>query len=215
MFDHDGVLVDSRDVFCREFIAACATHGRPDVTTATQVVALFDGNVYERMLALGMTRAQVKAIVGDTAGALAVATDLRPFPGAKELLSRLAARFEIVIVTSNAGHVVRGFLAQEGLAGHVADVLGAEADVSKVRKIGGVMARHPGQSRFFYVGDTRGDMQEGAHAGATPVGAAWGWHGADALAAAGAAFVAGTPAELLTYLLARAGDRPRGDGQRA
>ena len=81
MFDHDGVLVDSLSVFCTAFIAACAAHGRPDVATPAQVVELFDGNVYERMLALGMTRAQVKAIVDDTAQALAVSAELHPFPG--------------------------------------------------------------------------------------------------------------------------------------
>lgn len=214
MFDHDGVLVDSLTVFCAAFAAACAAHGRSDVNTPAQVVALFDGNVYERMLALGMSRAQVKAIVGETAAALAVSPDLHPFAGIADLLAGLAERFEIVVITSNAGLVVREFLAREGLAGYVAEVLGVEADVSKVRKIAAVMARHAGQNGYHYVGDTRGDMLEGAAAGATPLGAGWGWHGGAALVEAGAAYVADTPAELLAYVLAEAHDVRSAEGER-
>jgi len=40
-----------------------------------------------------------------------------------------------------------------------------------------------------------------APAGATPLGAGWGWHGAAALRQAGAAYVAATPAELLAYVM--------------
>ena len=65
------------------------------------------------------------------------------------------------MITSNASQVVREFLEREGLAGYVVDVLGGEADVSKVRKIGAVMAEHDGQSGHYYVGDTRGDMRGG------------------------------------------------------
>jgi phosphoglycolate phosphatase len=63
------------------------------------------------------------------------------------------------------------------------------------------MARYPDRPRSCYVGDTRGDMLEGARAGATPLGAGWGWHGAAALREAGAAYVAATPAELLAYFM--------------
>ena len=69
-----------------------------------------------------------------------------------------------------------------------------------MRKIATVTARYPAQDPCFYVGDTSGDMIEGAAAGATPLGAGWGWHGPAALAAAGAAYVAVTPSDLLAYV---------------
>jgi phosphoglycolate phosphatase-like HAD superfamily hydrolase len=46
-------------------------------------------------------------------------------------------------------------------------------------------------------------MLEGAQAGATPLGAGWGWHGAAPLAEAGAAYVAATPAALLAFLVGK------------
>jgi phosphoglycolate phosphatase len=201
MFDHDGVLVDSFFVFTAAFAAACRAHGHPEIATPAQVVALFDDNVYDSMAALGVGREAIKAIIGDTAGVLAASPDLHPFPGVPELLSGLAPRFDVVVITSNAAGVVRDFMAREQLDGRVSDVLGVEVDASKVRKIATVMARYPGQVHYFYVGDTRGDMLEGAEAGATPLGAGWGWHAAAALEEAGATYVAATPAELLAYVL--------------
>jgi len=201
MFDHDGVLVDSLTVFTAAFTAACRRHGYPDVTNAEHVVALFHDNVYECMRAHGMTPDAITAIIAETAAALATEPDLHPFPGVAELLRGLTRRFDVVVVTSNESAVVRGFLARAGLAGEVREVLGVDVDASKVTKIAAVMRRYPGQERWFYVGDTTGDMLEGAAAGATPLGAGWGWHGPAALAAAGAAYVAATPSDLLAYVL--------------
>jgi phosphoglycolate phosphatase len=201
MFDHDGVLVDSLNVFTAAFAAACRAHGHAEIAGRAQVVELFDDNVYDSMAALGMGRDVIRAVIDDTAAVLAVSPDLHPFAGVPELLAGLAARFDVVVITSNAGGVVRDFLVRERLDGFVSDVLGVEVDVSKVRKIAAVMARYPDRPRSCYVGDTRGDMLEGARAGATPLGAGWGWHGAAALREAGAAYVAATPAELLAYFM--------------
>ncbi len=201
MFDHDGVLVDSFAVFTAAFAAACRAHGHPEIASPAQVVALFDDNVYDSMAALGMGRNVVKAVIADTAAVLGTSPDLHPFPGVPALLAGLSPHFDVVVITSNAAGVVRDFMARERLAERVSDVLGVEVNESKVRKIATVIARYPGQARYFYVGDTRGDMLEGTEAGATPLGAGWGWHGAAVLQAAGAAYVAATPAELLTFVL--------------
>ena len=206
MFDNDGVLVDSFDAFLAAFGAACRRHGHPEVGSRERFLGLFDGNFYEGMAAHGVSRKALRAIVDDTTAALDASPELQhPFPGVPELLRGLATRFDVVVITSNAAAVVRDFLAREGLAEHVSDVLGVETDPSKVRKIAAVTARYPGVAPYFYVGDTSGDMIEGAAAGATPLGAGWGWHGPAALASAGAVYVAPTPADLLAYVMDGAG----------
>jgi phosphoglycolate phosphatase len=200
------VLVDSFDAFLAAFAAACRRHGRPEVGTRERFLGLFEGNFYDGMAARGVAGDTLRAIVADTTAALDASPERQhPFPGVPELLRDLAARFDVVVITSNAAAVVRDFLTRAGLAGFVSDVLGVETDPSKVRKIATVTARYPGQAPYFYVGDTSGDMLEGAAAGATPLGAGWGWHGAAALAAAGAAYVASTPADLLAYVMDGAG----------
>ncbi len=124
MFDHDGVLVDSLAVFTAAFAAACRAHGHAEIADPAQVVELFDDNVYDSMAALGMERDVIKAIIDDTAAVLSTSLDLHPFPGVPGLLAGLAARFDVVVITSNAGSVVREFLAREGLGERVSDVLG-------------------------------------------------------------------------------------------
>jgi len=205
MFDHDGVLADSFDAFLAAFGAACRRHGHAEVGTRERFLGLFECNFYDGMAAHGVSREALRAIVDDTTAALDAAPGLQPFPGVPELLRGLAARFDVVVITSNAATVVCDFLAREGLAALVSDVLGIETDPSKVRKIVTVTARYPGQVPYFYVGDTSGDMIEGAAAGATPLGAGWGWHGSAALASAGAVYVAPTPADLLAYVMDGAG----------
>ena len=62
--------------------------------------------------------------------------------------------------------VVELFLRRHGIAG-VAEVAGAEAGRSKVAKIEALIARFPGQADYWFVGDTAGDMREARLAGAT------------------------------------------------
>ena len=78
-----------------------------------------------------MGRDVIKAIIGDTAAVLPGSPDLHPFPGVPALLAGLAARFDVVVVTSNAGGVVRDFLARERLDDQVSDVLGVEVDAEQ------------------------------------------------------------------------------------
>lgn len=203
MFDNDGVLVDSLTTFSSAFMAACTAHGQTAIDSQAKVISLFEGNVYESMLALGMSLEQAETIVNAAAVSLTMATDLRPFCGVRGLLAGLAEEHELVVITSNSTSLVRGLLDRHDLGGYVRAVIGGDMDTSKMRKITAEIVSHPDQRRFIYVGDTGGDMIESAAAGAEPVGAGWGWHGRQALMRAGATFVADTPTELLVYLRAQ------------
>ena len=200
MLDHDGVVVDSVEIFTTSFVEACRRVGLSQIATTDDVLALFEGNVYESLRAAGADDAQISAVMSRSAGALRVATPaLRPFPLMPEVLADLAEARYLVIVSSNASDVVELFLKRHAIAG-VAEVAGAEAGRSKVAKVEAVMARFPGQAGYWFVGDTAGDMREARLAGATPLGVAWGWHGREQLEAAGAERIADTPADLLAIV---------------
>jgi len=200
MLDHDGVVVDSLEIFTTSFVEACRRVGLPQVTSAEDVLALLDGNFYESLRDAGAEDAQIREAMIRTAGALRLAMPaLRPFPLMPEVLNDLAEARHLVIVSSNAGDVVELFLKRHGIAG-VAEVAGAESGRSKVAKVKALMARFPGQPCYWFVGDTTGDMREARLAGATPLGVAWGWHGAEELEAAGAERIADTPADLLAIV---------------
>ena len=194
MLDHDGVVVDSFEIFTTSFVEACRRVGLSQIATSDDVLALFEGNFYESLRAAGADDAQIRAAMSRTAGALRLAMPaLRPFPLMAEVLAELGEARHLVIVTSNAGDVVERFLKRRGIGG-VAEVAGAEAGRSKVAKVEALMARFPGQESYWFVGDTAGDMREARLAGAAPLGVAWGWHDRERLEAAGAERIADTPA---------------------
>jgi phosphoglycolate phosphatase len=200
MVDHDGVVVDSLEIFSASFLVGCRREGFEAVATQEDVLALFSGNVYESMRAAGADDGQIVRIVRGAADAMRVALPaLRPFPLMPEVLRELADARHLVIVSSNTADVVEAFLRRHDLRG-VAEVAGAEAGQSKVEKVRGLIERFPGQAVYWFVGDTAGDMREARLAGATPVGVAWGWHGPELLEEAGAERIAQTPADLLAIV---------------
>jgi len=200
MLDHDGVVVDSLEIFTTSFAEACRRVGLRQIASVADVLALFDGNFYESLRDAGADDTQIREAMGRTADALRVAMPaLRPMPLMLEVMADLAEARHLAVVTSNASDVVERFLKRHGITG-VAEVAGAEAGRSKIGKIQALIARFPGQADYWFVGDTAGDMREARLAGATPLGVAWGWHGKDLLEEAGAARIAETPADLLAIV---------------
>jgi phosphoglycolate phosphatase-like HAD superfamily hydrolase len=70
MFDYDGVIVDSQDVFATTFMAACHACGYTGIKSHEQVIRLFDGNFFEELAQLGLSSDKIE---GKKAGAVTVA----------------------------------------------------------------------------------------------------------------------------------------------
>lgn len=200
MFDYDGVIVDSLDLFATAFSEACAHVGVEGFSRPEDLLAVMEDNFYAGMRARGVPDAQVAEVLRRLGAALVRARHwLKPFPLMPQVLEELAGACTVVVVTSSPNEVVEGWLRSHEVTG-IAEVAGAETARSKVEKIRALRERFPGQAVYWYVGDTAGDIREAREAGATPVGVAWGWHEPRMLIEAGAERVAATPAELLTIL---------------
>ena len=197
MLDHDGVVVDSFEVFSYALVEACRRAGVEGVATAEDVLGLFEGNVFEGLRALGADDAAVREVVRRSARAVRNALPwIKPFPLMPQLLDELGDTQHIVIVTSSEEEAVWALLHRFKVTG-VAEVAGVGAGESKVEKIESFRRRFPDQATAWFVGDTVGDMREARSAGAVPCGVAWGCHSPDLLLEAGAAAIAETPADLL------------------
>ncbi len=197
MLDHDGVVVDSFEVFSYALVEACRRVGVEGVATAEDVLGLFEGNVFEGLRALGADDAAVREVVLRSARAVRNALPwIKPFPLMPQLLDELGDTQHIVVVTSSEEEAVWALLHRFKVTG-VAEVAGVGAGESKVEKIESLRRRFPDQAAAWFVGDTVGDMREARSAGAVPCGVAWGWHSPDLLLEAGAAAIAETPADLL------------------
>jgi phosphoglycolate phosphatase len=199
MFDFDGVLADTLERFCAAVTAAFRDVGRPDLAVRAQILTLLEDNWFESLSRAGVTRAQRRRIDEIFEAELSPGRTVAAFPGVREMLARLALRHTLVIITSSRTAVVEAFLTAHDMPG-ISQVIGSDIETSKVRKIARVMAGHGPAPHYWYVGDTTGDIIEGRRAGATTVGVAWGWHGAERLRQASPDFIVDTPGELVEVI---------------
>ena len=196
MFDYDGVIVDSLDVFATTFIAASRACGYTGIKTHEQVVRLFDGNFFEKLAQLDLSSDKINEILGDAHKRKVQKhfTDVKPFQGMHESLKAISSGNVLTVITSNDSRLVWQFLEKEGIT-CFDDVVGADKERSKMKKIQKTMSRYQ-DLPAFYVGDTKGDMIEGRQAGAVTVAATWGWHSAEKLTEGTPDYMVHTPAEL-------------------
>jgi len=200
MFDFDGVVADSLDVFYAEFSAAVRELGYTKLDSREALLRLFEGNVIANLIKSGFPVWRLKKLGKEFAPRIAAANEkVAPFEGMPELLGHIAARYPVYVITSNTTSAVESFLARHAISG-VLDVLGADKEASKVKKIKAVRKLHPGLIPW-YIGDTKGDMLEANAAGAISVAAAWGWHSEETLRSAKPAHVVRMPEELRQLLL--------------
>jgi phosphoglycolate phosphatase len=192
MFDYDGVIVDSLALFIDGWARACGAFGF-EIHSTEEAISLFDENVYVSMRRQGVDNATIDRILElyKTSSNFA---GVEVFPGMADALDAIAVRNEVIIITSNLSSTARVVLEKNNIR-CVADVIGAEHEKSKIKKIAGVTARFPGLTPY-YVGDTRGDMFEGREAGALTIGVTWGWHTTAKLKEGDPDYLVDTPAEL-------------------
>ncbi|HNT89981.1 MAG TPA: HAD hydrolase-like protein, partial [Candidatus Hydrogenedentes bacterium] len=189
---------DSLDVFFNEFTAVCADMGFDRLNSRETFLRLFETNLLAGLVKAGFPVWKLKKLVRAFAPRIAEANArVPPFDGMPGILNRLAARFPLYFITSNTSAAILAFTEHHAIDGF-RDVLGADKEPSKVKKIRQVRAAHPGAAAY-YVGDTKGDMIEAREAGATAVAAAWGWHPVEKLREGAPDVLLREPADLLAF----------------
>ncbi|KUO51737.1 MAG: haloacid dehalogenase [Desulfitibacter sp. BRH_c19] len=199
MFDYDGVIVDSFEVHARNFIVACQENEFNEVNNYKDLLDLYEGNIYSGLSAKGLTKSTIDQILKDYA--IKQKTSLqgvRLFQGMKECIEILAKSNEIYIITSNVSDAVVDVLERLKVRGFQ-DVIGAEKEKSKVKKIKTLKSKYSNLASF-YVGDTKGDIFEGKEAGVKTIGVSWGWHGKARLMEAVPDYIVEYPEELVNLL---------------
>ncbi|WP_231502661.1 HAD hydrolase-like protein [Blastococcus sp. URHD0036] len=205
LFDLDGTLVDSTPGIWASVRVAAADLGLPEPNPAQlrDMVGppLQDGFA----LVLGVPAGDVPRAVAAyrahySAGAL---LDVTVYDGVPELLAELREEGAVLAVaTSKPEPFAVRVLEHTGLAGCFASVHGATLDGAvrhKAQVVAAALAAHPEGRRPVLVGDREHDVLGAAAHGLPCIGAGWG-PAPDELRAAGAAAVAGTPAEVRSLL---------------
>ena len=196
MFDYDGVIVDSFEIHAKNFIRACHDNGFNEINTHEDLLDLYEGNIYNALLEKGLKISTIDLILDDYAVKQKMyLQEVRLFHGMKECIENLAKKHEIYVITSNVSDAVVEVLEKLGVRSFQ-DVIGADKEKSKVKKIENLIGKYP-HLEPFYIGDTKGDIFEGKEAGVKTIGVAWGWHGKERLQEALPDYIVNSPQELI------------------
>lgn len=174
-FDYDGVMVDSLQCETNYYLEACQEVGVNAVKDAEDMARLSEGNFFEELNSRGVSYEDIDKINGIYAK---IKTDGRfvpdAFPEIFGILKEVSEKYPVYIITSNVSATVEARLKEFGIDS-VKDVLGADKEKSKVKKILNIKSQYPGE-RSLFIGDTKGDMTESAAVGVDiRLGVTWGW----------------------------------------
>jgi phosphoglycolate phosphatase len=198
LFDFDGVLVDSLDLYA-EAVARCLERiGTPIVKNREDYLVLFDGNFYESMMARGVDL----TAFGQAAQEILPRIDydaMKPFAGLIPVLEALQKEHSLAVISSNGYRTIRAMLVRFGFAPYFMEIFGSDFLFSKKEKIDHALEKYGiPKEKAFYIGDTAGDIVEARAAGVRSVAVTWGWHDRERLVAVHPDFVIDTPEGLLS-----------------
>ncbi len=193
MFDYDGVIVDSFKQVCSDFLKACSANGF--VIDEEDFNCLHDDNCYRVMKEYyGLDERVIDAILQEYEKIAEKNLNFHIIEGMRKAIKKIAEKHTVVVITSNISANVREVLHNNGIT-EFEDILGAEKEKSKIKKIRRAMKSYPSEISY-YIGDTSGDMIEGRKAGAKTIAVTWGWHSADRLKKTDPDYLVNTPEEL-------------------
>lgn len=179
LFDYDGVIVDSLEVFMERVISTCKRYGSHNIHSKEDFLNLFNGNFYEKLLESGIPEDKFPRMILDFQTGLEEQKNIKLFDGIREMLEKLSKENRLIIITSNSTRVIEESLELKNIT-CFEEILGADKETSKVKKIEMMKSKHEGCS-LYYIGDTRGDILEGKKAGIKTIAVTWGWHSRDQL----------------------------------
>ena len=198
LFDFDGVLADSLDLYA-EAVARCLERiGTPIVKDREDYLALFEGNFYESMAARGVDLAAFAQAAQEIMPGIDYDA-MRSLDGLIPILESLKKDHLLAVISSNGSRTIRRMLERFGFEPYFEEVLGSDFLFSKKEKIDHALAKYGiPPERTFYIGDTTGDIVEARAAGVRTVAVTWGWHNRERLVAAHPDFLVETPEGLLS-----------------
>src|SRR5690606_9079203 len=159
LFDFDGVIADSLAVYFEVFQSVCREEGVDRAMRLEDFLRIFETNAIQGLIDAGVPIRKLRRL-GKALGPRVAEANARvfPFEGMPQIIGELSQRFPLYVVTSNLKAPVEDFLSRHAFSG-VREVLGSEADASKVKKNRRLSRRYPGHVPW-YIGDTKGDMLE-------------------------------------------------------
>ena len=197
LFDFDGVLVDSIDVYEKTVTDCLKKIGQPLTRGREEFLELFEGNFYESLKQKGVNMNKFTAASVDILSKVNY-TDMKPFDAIRPVLRELAKNHPLIVISSNDSPTIKEALRLYHFNGIFDDILGSDFMLSKKDKILHVIRKYSVTLQdIYYIGDTTGDIKEGKQAGVQTVGVTWGWHSKELMVASQPDYLFDKPEDLL------------------
>lgn len=199
LFDCDGVLVDSLQVFEGTVRECLDVIGQPILNSREDFLDLFEDNFYSAIVAKGVN---LNAFIQASGPILARIdyNDMKPVEGMAAVVAAMQRKYPLVIISSGAERTIRNQLSHFGFDGSFKAILGSDFMLSKIDKINHAAASYGvPKDQTYYICDTTGDIREAKKAGVRSIGVAWGWHNSRRLAAADPDYLIERPQDLLEF----------------
>ncbi len=197
LFDFDGVLVDSLDVYEKTVTDCLKKIGQPLTRGREQFLELFEGNFYESLKQQGVDMKKFSDASEDILAKVNYA-DMKPFDAIRPVLRELTKNHPLIVISSNDSPTIKEALRLYDFDGIFDDILGCDFMLSKKDKILHVIRKYSVTLQdIYYIGDTTGDMKEGKQAGVKTVGVTWGWHSKELMATSQPDYLFDKPEDLL------------------
>jgi phosphoglycolate phosphatase len=166
--------------------------------TKEDIDKAFDSNVYASLAKLNLPLTKIPSLIKDLSQELQ--KHHLEIPLHKDIKSALKklSKYKLYIVTSNLSGNVKKYV-EEKKINYFEDILGADIDKSKVKKINMIKQKYP-DAEIYCVGDTVGDVKEGKRAKVKTIAAAWGFHKKERLSKAQPDFIADNAKQLVKIL---------------
>jgi phosphoglycolate phosphatase len=197
LFDFDGVLVDSLDVYEKTVTLCLKKINKPLTRGRQEFLELFEGNFYESLVKKGVNLDEFMKASVDILAQINF-KDIKPISAVVPVVKNLHKKNTLIVVSSNESSSIKEALELFHYNGYFREILGSDFMLSKKEKILYAIKKYQVTPQdIYYVGDTTGDIKEGKQAGIKTVGVTWGWHSKEKMAAAKPDYLFDTPQELL------------------
>ncbi|KFO66986.1 hypothetical protein ER57_13760 [Smithella sp. SCADC] len=201
LFDFDGVLVDSLDVYEKTVTDCLIKIKQPLTRGREEFLELFDNNFYESLEKKGVNLDVFMEAAEDIIARIDY-SKMKPFKAIPPVLNDLRKNHTLIVISSNDSPTIQEALRLYHFNGIFQEILGSDFNFSKKEKIVYAVKKYSGAPNdIYYIGDTIGDIKEGKQAGVKTVGVTWGWHSKEKMAVSKPDYLFDSPQELL--LLAR------------
>lgn len=197
IFDFDGVVVDSLNVYEGTVRECLEKIGQPIVKDRADFLDLFDDNFY---LSLEKKGVNLKAFMDAAVDILARVNydEMQPFRNLIPVMERLRENNILTIISSSDSQDIRTALSLFHISGLFKDILGSDVNLSKKEKFVQALNEYKkNNEQTYYICDTTGDLKEAKAVGIKTIAVTWGWHGRERLLKLNPDYLIENPEELL------------------